>query len=345
MRRKTWILLCSIPLLLIAGDFVYWRIAAERLRNGYRAWVAEQSAAGWQIAASEASISGWPGSAVVAVPTLSLRHQGPEIPGQIAAAAAEVTLSVPLFVPTALRISVGGPLHVRVGNGPDLILSSAVNAVSVPLVASEQRTVVAEAQQLRMEPAAGTWRTTIGSLNTRAEIDIAADGTAPPVTFTVDADAVGLPAAMKWPLGPTIASLSLNGEVNGKLPQPTDVAKWAKAWRDGGGSLQIDHLAVTWGPLRLTGGATLALDDELQPMGSGNGRIVGYAAALDQLAAGGVLTKSAATAAKAVLSLLADTSGDDEPGAVEVPLTLQYRTLSMRQVPLVRLPEVDWQSR
>jgi hypothetical protein len=27
---------------------------------------------------------------------------------------------------------------------------------------------------------------------------------------------------------------------------------------------------------------------------------------------------------------------------VEVPLTLQYRTLSMRQVPLVRLPELDW---
>lgn len=344
MRRKTWILLGSIPLLLIAGDFVYWRIAAERLRDGYRGWIAAQSAAGWEIDSANPSIGGWPVSAELAVPTVTLRHQGPAVPGSISAAGAEVTLSVPLFVPTALRISVGGPLHVRVGNGPDMIFSSATNSVSVPLAASARQTVVAKANQLRMEPATGAWRITFGSLGVRANIDTA-EQTTPPVTFTVDAGTVGLPAGIRWPLGPTIGSLSFGGAVNGKLPPPTEVADWAKEWRDSGGSLQIDRLALTWGPLRLTGSATLALDDELQPMGSGNARIVGYAAALDQLAAGGVLTRSAATAAKAVLSLMADTSGDDEPGAVEVPLTLQYRTLSMRQVPLVRLPEVDWQPR
>jgi hypothetical protein len=89
----------------------------------------------------------------------------------------------------------------------------------------------------------------------------------------------------------------------------------------------------------------LALDDQLQPMGSGNGRIVGYAETLDRLAAAGMLTKSAATAAKAVLSLMAATSDSNQPSSVDVPLTLQYRTLSMRQVPLVRLPEVDWPAR
>jgi hypothetical protein len=58
-----------------------------------------------------------------------------------------------------------------------------------------------------------------------------------------------------------------------------------------------------------------------------------------------MLTKSAATAAKAVLSLMAGTTDADEPSAVDVPLTLQYRTLSMRQVPLLRLPELDWPGR
>ena len=42
------------------------------------------------------------------------------------------------------------------------------------------------------------------------------------------------------------------------------------------------------------------------------------------------------------LSLLANAPDDGSPSAVEVPLSLQYRTLSMRQVPLVRLPELDW---
>ena len=112
-----------------------------------------------------------------------------------------------------------------------------------------------------------------------------------------------------------------------------DITGWAEAWRDGGGSLAISHLAMGWGPLGLTSSATLALDDQLQPMGSGSARIVGYAATLDRLAAAGMLTRSAATAAKAVLSLMAGTGDGDGPQAVDVPLTLQYRTLSMRQVP------------
>jgi hypothetical protein len=71
--------------------------------------------------------------------------------------------------------------------------------------------------------------------------------------------------------------------------------------------------------------------------------VVGYADTLDALATHGVISKSAATAAKAVLSLLANSPDDGSPPDVEVPLTLQYRTLSMRQIPLVRLPELDWE--
>jgi len=134
-----------------------------------------------------------------------------------------------------------------------------------------------------------------------------------------------------------------------KLMGPSPVARqgvrsWAETWRDEGGSLEISNLAAGWGPLGVSGGATLALDDQLQPMGSGNAKLVGFADALDKLAAGGVLTRSAATAAKAVLSLLAGSGDGDDPPTVDVPLTLQYRTLSMRQVPLVRLPELDWPS-
>ena len=161
----------------------------------------------------------------------------------------------------------------------------------------------------------------------------------------MSSEAIALPAGVKWPLGSNISSLSMDGRMNGPLPNTRDITGWAEAWRDGGGSLEITHLAMGWGPLGLTSSATLALDDQLQPMGSGNGRIVGYAETLDRLAAAGMLTKSAATAAKAVLSLMAGTSDTDEPSSVEVPLTLQYRTLSMRQIPLVRLPELDWPAR
>ena len=99
---------------------------------------------------------------------------------------------------------------------------------------------------------------------------------------------------------------------------------------------------MLWGPLDLSASATIALDEQLQPMGAGSARLVGYAEALDALAAHAAISRSAATAAKAVLSLMANNPDDGRPPDVDVPLTLQYRTLSMRQVPLARLPEIDW---
>jgi hypothetical protein len=160
--------------------------------------------------------------------------------------------------------------------------------------------------------------------------------------FTLSAEAITLPDTQHWPLGRTLSSFALSGVVNGAIPMGEGIAKAATQWRDAGGSIGIQNLAVGWGPLGLSGAATLALDDQLQPMGAGNGKLVGYAATLDALAANGALTHSAATAAKAVLSLLANSPGEGEPAEVDVPLTLQYRTLSMRQVPLVRFPELDW---
>ena len=77
-------------------------------------------------------------------------------------------------------------------------------------------------------------------------------------------------------------------------------------------------------------------------MGAGNGALTGYDAALDALAVNGVLTRSAAKAARAVLSLLAGTPAPGDEPKVDVPLTLQHRTLSVRQVPLLRLPEWEW---
>lgn len=347
MRRKHWIIAVAIPLLLAAGDVVYWRIAAERLRTGFQAWMTEQTARGWDCGPAAVSIGGWPRAATVTVPGLTLRHTGSTVPGEMDVATTGIVLSVSLLNPTMLRLSLTGPVHVRVGTALDMVVTGQEASVSVPLRQTGPLYLNLHANGLRLEPATGAWQVTLGLLDAEAEIAVNAgtDQSEPAATFAVTSEAIALPAGVKWPLGANISSLSVEGALNGPLPETREIKAWAEAWRDGGGSLEIKHFAIGWGALGLTSTATLALDEQLQPMGSGSGRIVGYAQTLDRLAAAGKLTKSAATAAKAVLSLMAGTGDGDEPSSVDVPLTLQYRTLSMRQVPLVRLPELDWPAR
>jgi hypothetical protein len=357
MRRITWAILAAIPILLVAADVVYWRIASDRLRTGFQAWTDARRAEGWEVEAGAVSLGGWPAAATVTVPNLHLHHSGKDFPDGLDWTSASTALRVSLYAPTVLRLSFSGPQHLRVGSAPDIVIGGDRIDGVAPLREDAAPVYDLNARGLRVEPASGPWHVTIGLLNAHADFapphdagshdagSHDADGPRQAVGFAVSAEAIALPAGMRWALGPNISSFSTQGLLTGPFPASDSMTAAATAWRDGGGSLNVTHLAMGWGPLGLTGSATLALDDQLQPMGSGNGRLVGYAETLDRLAAAGVLTKSAAIAAKAVLSLIAEGGVGDEPSVVDVPLTLQYRTLSMRQVPLLRLPELDWPPR
>lgn len=349
MRRRHWFVIILLPLFLVTADTAYWWVTADRLRRGIEDWISAQRARGWTIDAEPVLIGGWPWSAEAAMRDFAIRHAAGGLPGNLSWKTAAITLSVQLFRPTAMIMALGGPQRVSIGGSPESIMTFDEMTVAVPLLAAPGRSADLHAKALRLAPVNGAWRSSVGVLDGHAALNgyarsaDSADATPEAVLFTANADAIDLPPVTRWPLGPHIASVVLSGKLNGPLPAFHNAAEWATAWRDGGGSLEVSHLAVGWGPLNVTTSATLALDDQLQPMGSGSAHLVGYAETLDRLSAAGMLTRSAATVAKAILSLMAGTG--DSPSAVDVPLTLQYRTLSMRQVPLTRLPELDWPTR
>ena len=357
MRGKYWVFVITVALTLVAADVFYWRALTERLRTGYQHWLAIRVAQGWKVKSGPLSIGGWPRAATLTIPNLTLRHAGPAVPGDLKMAFTATTLSVPVFTPTDLRVSFAGPANVRIGDRPDVIVNAGKAALSTPLQQAEPRPVVLSASRVRLAASGGAWHLTVGSIRARAYPkatgSVAAGQPRAAVTFALGVDAIILPATVRWPLGRDIASFSLDGMLNGPLPDggdtdpngiaPNGITQSAAAWRDGGGSLKITGLTMHWGKFRLTGSATLALDAQLQPAGSGSARIEDYTAPLDQLAAEHMLSGSAATAVKAILSLLA---GPGDGGrSVDVPLILQYRTLSMSRVPLLRLPELDWPPR
>jgi len=343
MRRRLWILIAALPVLLLVGDVVFWRFAEARLQTGFQSWLAQRRDAGWKTGSGPVASGGWPLAATLTVPGLTLQGGDPDIPGGVGWSADRLVLRLDLWHPTELDIVLEGEQRLRFSALPDIPCSADRLEATVPLRADDgPHEIDLQVRNLRAilpDDAGASTTLTIGLLQAHVGL---ATSTDPAAAFSISAEAIGLPQAIRWALGPTLSSFTFDGSLNGRPPLGHGLTEAATAWRDGGGSLEVRHLTLGWGPLGLTASATMALDDQLQPMGAGTSHVVGYAATLDALSSKGVLTRSAATAAKAVLSLLAGTPDDSDTSDVEVPFTLQYRTLSMRQVPLVRLPELDW---
>src|SRR5690606_19684738 len=114
-------------------------------------------------------------------------------------------------------------------------------------------------------------------------------------------------------------------------------------WRDSGGVIEFETVALHWGALRLSGDGTLTLDKQYRPLGAMAGQIRGVDAGIDALVAAGKMTLDDAAAAKAVLGMIAQQDpADGEPGEpyLPLPLTAQDGRLSIGPVALFGLPSI-----
>ncbi len=357
MRHKRWIALAVLPALLLAGDFFYWRLAVSQLRDRFEVWTRAATASGWDVRHGAIGAGGWPDAATLRIENLTIRTASLFGRGEMrfgtlrlesmAWGSDALLLSTGLARPDMVELTPVGVSAVRFNDGEAIPLSASHMRLRLTLRPNGSlRTVDFDAATLAAE-LPGPAMARVGHLNAHADLRAAAGRDQPIANFSASARPLVLPDSMSFGLGTEISEFAVEGVLNGPMPKGGfmgggGLTRQATLWRDEGGSLELHRLAIGWGPARLDATATLALDEDLQPMGAGTGKIVGYDAALDALSANAVLTKSAVKAAKAVLSLLADTPAEGEAAQVDVPLTLQFRTLSVRQVPLVRLPEFDW---
>ena len=322
-----------------------WRWAEQRLRNGFDAWVAARREQGWRVEGEEPVAAGWPVAARLVVKRASVEGGEAAIPGGMAWRAERVTLSVALLHPRLLAILPEGQQHLRLGGLPDLPYTADRLGIDTPLEPGAQIDVAdlaADGLRVGIPGGHANAAVDIGLLRLHAEFRPSAGRGEPALTTSASAEAIALPPRLPWALGGRISSVSVDAEVGGPLPPAPSPVQRAQAWRDGGGTVDLRHVALGWGPLGVTGSATLSLDGQLQPMGTGAARFVGYSEALDGLASGGAITPRTALAVKAVAALIASAPEGGGPPEVAVPLALQDRTLSVRQIPLARVSAIAW---
>ena len=126
-------------------------------------------------------------------------------------------------------------------------------------------------------------------------------------------------------------------------PIPTGPARRAaEAWRDSGGTVELDHLALRWGPLGVTGSGTVALDADLQPMGGFSGAVEGYAELLKALVAAGQMRAGDARLAQLGLAMLAKAGPGGRP-EIATSFTIQNGEMYLGPAKLGKAPRIVWE--
>ncbi len=336
-----------VPLLLLAlvgGHTLLWQWAERALESGFADWRASRRALGWTVTSGPPTRGGWPLRAQLVVPDLVVSANPPANPLALEWSASRARLDVPLLHPRLLSVSVSGQQELRLGGLPPVPFRADGSVLSVPLDPGvPPRVFDLDIDHLRAGISSGDGQAalTLTRLQMHAETKPGAAQGEPALAITLTAGDIDLPPG-NWAFGPRIASVLVEAVLNGPLPRLATLYARANGWRDGGGTLELRRVALGWGPLGLSGSATVALDDHMQPMGAATARVVGPAQTLDALAAGHVIGNGTAASAKAVLGLMSRIPEGGGAPEVEVPLTLQDRALAVGRIPLARVPPLIW---
>ena len=321
----------SLLLALVLGlDTVVWEVATHRLLRAYDRWQTALAPKGWQVTSAPPVATGWPLAARLRLDGIRL---GEAAPAGFAWTAAHVSFGVSLLHPHQIAVQPDGAQTMA---GPGLAplqfhaeQMTAVLPLSAPIQSAE-----ATATKLTIATPKGD------AIVSQSRLDASWQPGAAQLRFVAGPGT--LPAGHRWGLGQTVGAFTLELIAHGPWPSGSP-AHAAGAWRDSGGSIDLTHVALRWGALDATGTGQARLDSALQPTATLNLKVANPEAALSTLADAGAITRNVATAANAVLTLLelpARLAG--RPGVLDLPLSLNDGTVALGQIPVARVPKLDW---
>ncbi|MGH7066824.1 MAG: DUF2125 domain-containing protein [Acetobacteraceae bacterium] len=352
MRRHRLVLtLILVPLVAIGGWSLIWLLTARQVQAMFQGWVSARRADGWQISEGREQLSGWPFSATVGIDRFAISGGGDLLPGGLSWRSRRLVLRLPLGSPQHLLVLPVGTQHVGLFGGPEFVLTARHLVASVPIKLLPFTTgpaaphpLVANAEGVELgRGERDRALVTVKRLSIEAAPGASSGSSVrPAASLTMQADGITIPHRKVTALGPEIGVLTFSGVLIGRVPAGTNWALRLGAWRDHGGMVAVRSLSLVWGPLAVGATGRLMLDQKLQPAGEGTARVVGYAATLDALAGAGRIGSGVATAAKALLTLLARPSSTGGPPEVDVPLSLENRILGIGRIPLLKLPPLTW---
>lgn len=344
-RRTAFRLLTACILLLAAaaGWGVWWLHLAGQVRQGIDRWAEARRAEGWRVSFDTVAIDGFPGTMRIRLGAVRLTRpdgldwQAPPVSGAL----------WPLD-PQRVRVEAPGrhEIAARGATGEALALRLDLGEAGADLaVDGAGRLAGAEALLARVSAAvpggASATAERIEARLRRQDAPADADHATTTATFGLSTTGLDLPAGAVPVMERRVAAASVSGRLQGAIPAGA-LAPALDRWREDGGTVEIDRLEVDWQPLRVSAEGTLALDAAMQPMLAMTASIQGFFGLVDALVRHGAVRPKDAQVARLVLGLMAKAPPEGGAPTLQVPVTVQERTLSVGPAVLGRVPPIPW---
>lgn len=352
-RTKTWI---GLGVALAAGWLLYsgfWLFVANRAGDTLDAWAEGQRQAGYDVRWDGLKISGYPFRLIALLDRPRVSGAG-QNSNQWAWQVDALTVSGRPWSWNALHVDAPGQHSLTFSgdnSAPEQRIT--VDAGALNLEAKFQdshwRGISVAASDLRISEDDRTVveLTRFSGALTRENI-VPVDERTRTGAVQLEVDTLNIPILAKDVIrvaGSVVRYGFLNVEFYGPLPGDLTAPSLA-AWRDAGGVAEVRRLLANYGSpgldLGLDADGTLALDGQLQPVGSFVVRLDGFSGAVDALRAAGMISASDAQTAKLVLGALAKKDTATGDSRLTLPISLQDNTLSAGPLALTKVPVIHW---
>ena len=339
MRRSTVFRLVGAVLVIGVGAYsAFWWVAAGKIKTAASAW--RESAHEQKIDASwqKLRVTGYPFSFRLELSDVALKNGGTNPPTELHAPLLWASVRPWNFHKAGFAAPDG--LSVALGDdaAPLATLSAEHGSGAVALGDDGGTTI-----WLSLYQAKTTALATLAARSVHAWVIVPPGATATHqdsgLAVAVEARELSLPAAPPG-FSPTLDDLGFGVTMMGTFPAGP-LRQAAAAWRDGGGTVELDHLDLRWGDMEINGSGTLALDNNLQPVGGFTGGVSGFDQLLTALVAAGRVKASDARVARLALAILAKTGPDGRP-EIASSLTIQNGEMYLGPAKLGPAPRIDW---
>ena len=320
---------------------LFWFVMASQLRSGIEGWVEQQRAGGQTVRYSRLEIGGFP---FLLRATLEAPAMGMEPAWTWEGSSARVRMRP--WNPWRIEVDLAGAHKVGLGGGVTYDGTAEELTVELGLGGEAPERAGLAVRTLAFARPGGATVLSVRSATLEVRRHDFPEDRPPDhetTVFDLSLRTRGLraPGDLNLPLGRDVSALALEAAMKGATPPGTLLESLAK-WRDDGGTVEVGHLGLDYGPLVLRGNGTLALDAAMQPIGSFTAKIQGFFETINVLRRKGLVRSRDAVTAKLVLGILAKKPAGGGPATFSLPLTLQEQTLYAGPVSIAAVPPIEW---